>query len=169
MKPLTAGAGCVSGQPITPTLAPRSLRMLQIGRASRSLGGLRLLAEEPERDERLRKAVVGQQLDRRAAERPVDHRRTHAVVHRIASGGDRAPHRFGLGWPQRRQVQHGALVENAADVRQAARGDGGKDHLERRAIKHQQPHVPAGNGRRAFVSRWNRSRHRAVAARARER
>ena len=76
-------------------------------------GGLRLLGEKPERDERLREAVVGQQLDRRAAERSIDDRRSHAVVHRIAPGRDRAPHRLGLRRPQRRQVQHGALVDDA--------------------------------------------------------
>ena len=89
MKPFTTGAGCVSGQPITPTRAPRSLRMFQIGRASRSLAVCGFLGEKSERDERLRETVVGQQLDRRAAERAI-HRPRSGCRCRSDSGRSRS-------------------------------------------------------------------------------
>ena len=100
--------------------------MSQIGRASRSRAVCGFLGEKAERDQRLREAVVGQQLDRRAAKRAIHRRGANAVVHRIPSGRDRAPHRLGLRRPQRRQVQHRALIEDPADVRQAAGGDVGR-------------------------------------------
>ena len=89
MKPFTGGAGCVSGHPMKPTDTPASLRMLQSGRACSDRAVVRLFAQETEPHERLREAVVGQQLERRIAGRARDTGPTRGCRWRPARGRSR--------------------------------------------------------------------------------
>ncbi len=83
----------------------------------------------------MRKAVVGQQPDRPSpARRTVDARRPDAVLLRQLPGRDGGPHRLRRRGVERREVHHGAGVQDPPEVREPAFGGGAGDEIERSAV-----------------------------------
>ena len=168
------GAGCVSGQPTTPTVNPFGAERCSTASRVRNVADVcGRSIEEPEPLEPVRETVVGQQLQIvAAAGQLVDGRRSHAVLLRQLAGGHRRPHRFGRRRLQRREMPHRAGVEDAAEVRQPPFGGRARDEIERGGVDrdHRDPRGRLGPGvANADVDRPRLEQRRRAAAAHRDR
>ena len=124
-------------------------------------------------DQRLREAVVGQQLDGAVGRAVfVAGGGADAGLRRVLAGGDRGPDGRRLRRPHGLEIQRDAALEQPSERRQPSVGDALCDVVERRAVDREDRHVAALEprpGQRRQIDRARRERPRIAPAARRQR